>query len=84
MTMGRQSHKNMPYMCGACKKGFGSEKAVKAHAVDAHPNAENIGIYRCVSHVTGKDWEPSMGDLMAEALMHQAMGEPVENEWLLP
>ena len=81
--MGRKSHKNMPYMCGACKQGFGSERAVKMHAEDAHPNAEKIGIYKRFTEVEGKDYEPSYGQRAADALLAHAMGEPTDDDWLI-
>lgn len=75
--MGRKQHKNMPFMCGACKAGFGSDKAVRLHIGDAHPKAQSVGVYRRTSHVDGPDYEPSVGEELADALLAARCGESV-------
>lgn len=81
--MGRKSHKRMPFMCGACKQGFGTQDAAKMHARDAHPNAEGIGIYKMVTQVDGKDFEPSFGQRAIDARLALDMGEHTDDAWLL-
>lgn len=81
--MGKKSHKCMPFMCGACKHGFGTQDAAKMHAQYAHPNAEGIGIYRMVTQVDGKDFEPSLAERAVDAELALAMGEPTDDAWLL-
>jgi hypothetical protein len=84
--MGHKSHKSMPFMCGACKAGFGTIEAVKMHARDAHAKTKHIGIYRCVTHIDGKEAhdEPSMAEMAIEASLARDLGEPHDYDWLLP
>lgn len=81
--MGQQSHKRKPWMCGACKKGFDSEDAATRHAMDAHPNASGIGIYKRHKKVDGRDYEPSFAQRAVDAELAIAMGEHTDDAWLL-
>lgn len=82
--MGKKTHKNAPFMCGQCKHGFTSEKAVKQHIHDNHPTIQGCGIFRCIGRVDGPDYEPSMADRQIDAMLAQSMGELTADEWLLP
>lgn len=84
--MGKKAHKSMPWMCGACKKGFGSEAAATDHAIHAHPSASGIGIYRCHKRVDGVDYDdsPSLADLAVNAIIDRHMGVPNDDDWLIP
>lgn len=81
--MGKKTHKAAPYMCGQCKHGFGSEKAVRDHINGAHPTIRGCGIYRCVDRVEGPEYEPSYADRAIDAELALAMGEETDDEWLL-
>lgn len=70
-------------MCGACKKGFVSEKAATDHAADAHPRAGGVGIYHRHKTVDGRDYEPSFADLAVDAHLAHAMGDPSDDFWLI-
>jgi len=81
--MGNHNHKRKPWMCGACKKGFDSEKAATDHATDAHPNADGIGIYKRHKLIDGRDYEPSFADRAIDAHLARAMGETTDDDWLI-
>lgn len=81
--MGKRAHKAAPWMCGQCKCGFESEKAVRRHIKDAHPTIHGCGIFRCVGKVDGPEYEPSYADRAVEASLAIAMGEPTDDAWLL-
>lgn len=82
--MTRKRHKAAPWMCGQCKSGFGSEKAVRDHINGAHPTMQGCGIFRCVDRVDGPDYEPSYADRQIDAMLAVAMGEHTDDEWLIP
>lgn len=86
MTKKKKSHSRAPFMCGQCKAGFGSEKAVARHISDAHVQAGNIGIYKRIGKASGKDFDddPSMADRAIQAEIDQAAGIPNDDDWLLP
>lgn len=66
--------------CSRCKKAFKSRSACDNHIKDVH---KGIGERVPVGHsMSRKDYEPSMADLMIEAQLNRAMGEPVE-DWLI-
>lgn len=79
----KKNHKSAPWMCGGCKCGFESERAVRDHIKGAHPTIQSCGIYRCVHRVDGPEYEPSFADRAVEASLALAMGEPTDDAWLL-
>lgn len=81
--MGKKNHKSAPFMCGQCKHGFGSDRAVRDHVAAAHPTTQGCGIYRRIDRVDGPEYEPSFADRAVDAELAMAMGEHTDDAWLL-
>ncbi|MGJ7039182.1 hypothetical protein J2Y63_002437 [Shinella sp. BE166] len=81
--MSKKSHKSAPFMCGQCKHGFNSERAVKDHINGSHPTVRGVGIFRCISKVDGPDYEESYADRAIAASLAMAMGDHTDDAWLL-
>jgi hypothetical protein len=68
--------------CPICGRVFKGNEGVRAHASAKHPKhhvfPDGRAVLRC-----DLDDEPSMADLMIAAQLQQAIGEPVEDDWLL-
>lgn len=81
--MGKKNHKGAPFMCGQCKQGFGSQKAVQDHIAGAHPDIHQCGVFKCIERMDGPNYEPSYADRAIAASLALAMGDPTDDEWLL-
>lgn len=84
--MGKKNHKNSPFMCGKCKQGFQTQRAVTDHIKGAHPDEHKVGIFKCVKVLNGAnhdDDEPSFADRAVEAQIAMNCGEPTDDAWLL-
>lgn len=73
---------NKPFLCGACKRNFSSERAIRDHIRDAHPTS-GARIFKAVEVVPGCDDDPSYADLAIEAEIARATGQPTDDLWLL-
>ena len=76
--------KENTFLCGCCKQGFNSERAVTDHITASH-KGKATRIYRTVKLIDLRDKcerEPSMAELTIEAEMNKNMGLPYE-AWLL-
>ena len=72
----------MKTQCPICGKGFRGNEGVRAHARAKHPKHHVFPDGRAVLR-RDLDDEPSMADRMIEAQLQQAMGGPVDDDWLL-
>lgn len=74
-----------PFLCGACKKSYATEQAIRDHINSAHPKAGNVGIYQRISSHSGPryDDEPSMAERAIDAQIARACGEHTDDAWLL-
>ncbi len=75
--------KNNKFLCGCCKKQFTTEESITAHVKAVHKNKYKVDIFKLHSTIKHVDDEPSMADKIINAQLQQAMGEPVEDDWLL-
>lgn len=66
--------------CPICGKGFRGAEGVRDHAKARHPKHHVFPDGRAVLR-SRLDDEPSMADLVIDAQLSRAMGEPVE-EWI--
>lgn len=73
---------NKPFLCGACKRNFSSERAIRDHIRDAHPTS-GARIFKAIEMVPGQDDEPSFADRAIEAQIALASGQPTDDAWLL-
>lgn len=77
--------KTKPFLCGACKRSFANELAIRDHIGSAHRNARNVGIYERIgfANISDEDDE-SMADRAVQASIDAAMGIHSDDAWLLP
>jgi|GEM_PF-5222442 len=74
--------KTNAFLCGCCKQGFNSEKAVTDHIQTKHSGSATR-IYTPYKLIDLREKrEPSIADLTIEAEMNRDMGLPYE-AWLL-
>ncbi len=81
--MGKANHKSAPWMCGQCKQGFNSERAVRDHIKNQHVTINGCGVFRLAGKQDGKDYEPSFADRTIEAQIAIACAQPTDDAWLL-
>ena len=68
--------------CPVCGKGFKSPEGVLAHARAKHVKHYVSPDLKPILRRDLRD-EPSMADRMIDAQLQQAMGGPVDDDWLL-
>lgn len=71
------------YLCGQCKKFFGSENATKSHARASHPGLRVVIYRQCTEVDMRKESDPSFADLAIEAQIAIYAGLPTDDAWLL-